>query len=26
MKGMNAGDAILRKVCGLLGLPWDEDR
>ena len=25
MKGMNAGDAILRKVCGLLGLPWDAD-
>ena len=25
MKGMNAGDAILRKVCGLLGVPWDAD-
>jgi len=25
MKGMNAGDLILRKVCGLLGLPWDAD-
>ena len=25
MKGMNAGDAVLRKVCGLLGLPWDAD-
>jgi CheY-like chemotaxis protein len=25
MKGMNAGDAILRKVCALLGLPWDAD-
>jgi CheY-like chemotaxis protein len=25
MKGMNAGEALARKVCGLLGLPWDED-
>lgn len=25
MKGMNAGEALLRKVSGLLGLPWDED-
>ena len=25
MKGMNAGEMLLRKTSGLLGLPWDED-
>ena len=25
MKGMNAGELLLRKASGLLGLPWDED-
>jgi len=25
MKGMNAGEMLLRKASGLLGLPWNED-
>jgi CheY-like chemotaxis protein len=25
MKGMNVGELLTRKACGLLGLPWDED-
>jgi len=26
MKGMNAGETLMRKVSALLGLPWDEDQ